>query len=56
MIKILFIILLIVIIILLISVTVDYFLFKLKYTQLVLTGIEDLKEAINKNKNNINEE
>ena len=56
MIRILFIILLIVTIILLISVTVDYFLFKSKYLQLVLTGIEDLKEAFNKNKNNIDEQ
>ena len=56
MLKILFNILVISIIVTLICLIIDYFLFKSKYLQLVLTGIEDLKEAFNKNKNNIAEQ
>ena len=56
MIRLLFIILLIAIIIILIGLIIDYFLFKSKYLQLVLTGVEDLKEIINKKKINIDEQ
>ena len=54
MIKVLGVILILSIIVILIGAIIDYIVFKSKYLQLVLTGIEDLKESFNKN--NINEE